>query len=78
MAVVCDPFCRSEVVTVTRLVRCNFNYDGSAVNEMSFGIGDVMHITESAPAHFKESWMARRLGVDGTQAAFGAVPNEIR
>ncbi|XP_062502363.1 caspase recruitment domain-containing protein 14-like isoform X2 [Corticium candelabrum] len=59
-------------------VRCNFNYDGSAVNEMSFGIGDVMHITESAPAHFKESWMARRLGVDGTQAAFGAVPNEIR
>eukprot|EP00118_Oscarella_pearsei_P001920 m.8904 g.8904 ORF g.8904 m.8904 type:complete len:834 (+) comp20963_c0_seq2:88-2589(+) len=59
-------------------IRSNFSYDGSAINEMNFSIGDILHVTESAPIHHRDSWMARKLGVAQGNPTVGAVPNETR
>lgn len=60
------------------MTRCNFDYDGLSLNELSFKKGEIFHIRDTMYNGVIGSWQAQRVDCRGIEKDHGIIPNQAR
>ncbi|EDV21352.1 uncharacterized protein TRIADDRAFT_60291 [Trichoplax adhaerens] len=59
-------------------IRCNFDYDGIALNELTFKKGEIFHVRDTMYNGVIGSWQAQRVDCRGVEKDYGIIPNQAR